>query len=137
MGTPQKFWQTWRDEEDTDAGMPRSQIVPMTPEEKDAIFSGDFAAARSYFEAMVAEGDRAVTAQDRTVLRALPTRNDCSILMRRFTVFEGGVRKIARHQQYLRHTQGCGTRQAIRSRRRFAKAASSGIHRARASRSRW
>lgn len=112
VGTPQKFWQTWRDEEDTDAGIAAVANRPMTPDEKDAIFSGDFAAARFYFEAMVAEGDRAVTAQDRTVF-ALCRPERLLDLIRRFTVFEGGARKIARHQQFF------GIRKAVERAKQF------------------
>jgi type I restriction enzyme R subunit len=64
------------------------------------VFSGDFAAARPFFEAMVAEGERSVTVQDRT-LYALCRPERLLDLVRRFTVFDGGVRKIARHQQYF------------------------------------
>lgn len=100
VGTPQKFWQTWRDEDDTDEVIAPVANRPMTDAEKAAVFSGDFAGARSYFEAMVGEGDRAVTAQDRTIY-ALCRPERLLDLVRRFTVFEGGVRKIARHQQFF------------------------------------
>ena len=68
------------------------------------IFSGDFAGARVYFDALAAEGERAVTVQDRTVY-ALCRPERLLDLIRRFTVFDGGVRKVARHQQFfgIRH----------------------------------
>lgn len=100
VGTPQKFWQTWRDEDDPDDAIHSVANEPLTEEEKDAIFSGDFAGARSYFEALAAEGDRAVTEQDRTIY-ALCRPERLLDLIRRFTVFEGGDRKIARHQQFF------------------------------------
>ncbi len=100
VGTPQKFWQTWRDEEDTDEGIAPVANRPLTEAEKDAVFSGDFVGARAYFEAMTAEGDRAVTAQDR-ILFALCRPERLLDLVRRFTVFDGGVRKVARHQQFF------------------------------------
>jgi type I restriction enzyme, R subunit len=100
VGTPQKFWQSWRDEEDRD-----EQILPLanrllTSSEKTAIFSGDFALAVSFFEALAQEGARAITAQDRTIY-ALCRPARLLDLIHRFTVFDGGVRKIARHQQYF------------------------------------
>ena len=67
VGTPQKFWQTWRDEEDTDATIAAVANRTLTGPEADAILSGDFASARPFFNALQAEGDRAVTAQDRTL----------------------------------------------------------------------
>lgn len=100
VGTPRKFWQTWRDEEDTDEAIAPFANRALTAVEKDAIFSGDFAGARAYFDAMAAEGERAVTVQDRTVY-ALCRPERLLDLIRRFTVFDGGVRKVARHQQFF------------------------------------
>jgi glyoxylase-like metal-dependent hydrolase (beta-lactamase superfamily II) len=100
VGTPQKFWQTWRDEEDRDEDIaPLANRKPTDPEKK-AIFSGDFAPARAFFDALAAEGDRAITAQDRLIY-ALCRPERLLDLIRRFTVFEGGTRKIARHQQFF------------------------------------
>lgn len=100
VGTPRKFWQTWRDEEDTDEAIAPFANRVLTAAEKDAVFSGDFAGARAYFDAMAAEGERAVTTQDRTVY-ALCRPERLLDLIRRFTVFDGGVRKVARHQQFF------------------------------------
>jgi len=100
VGTPRKFWQTWRDEEDTDEAIAPFANRVLAAAEKDAIFSGEFVDARAYFDAMAAEGDRAVTAQDRTV-HALCRPERLLDLIRRFTVFDGGVRKVARHQQFF------------------------------------
>ena len=100
VGTPRKFWQTWRDEEDTDEAITPFANRVLTAAEKNAVFSGDFADARTYFDAMAAEGDRAVTVQDRTAY-ALCRPERLLDLIRRFTVFDGGVRKIARHQQFF------------------------------------
>ena len=73
---------------------------PLTAKEATAIYSGDFAAARPYFESLAAEGPRAVTAQDRAI-HALCRPDRLLDLVRRFTVFDAGERKIARHQQYF------------------------------------
>jgi type I restriction enzyme R subunit len=100
VATKPKFWAEWRDEEDTDEAIAPFANRVLTAPEKGAIFSGDFAGARGYFDAMAAEGDRAVTAQDRTVF-ALCRPQRLLDLIRRFTVFDGGVRKIARHQQFF------------------------------------
>ena len=99
-GTPAKFWQTWRDKETSDEVLAPLANRLLTEAEKDAVFSGDFERARSFFEAMAAEGPRAVTEQDRTLF-ALCRPERLLDLVRRFTVFDGGVRKIARHQQYF------------------------------------
>ncbi len=73
---------------------------PLTANEAAAIYSGDFAAARPYFEALAAEGARAITPQDRAI-HALCRPNRLLDLVRRFTVFDSGIRKIARHQQFF------------------------------------
>lgn len=112
VGTPQKFWQTWRDEEDSDAAISAAANHALTAADKDAIFSGDFAGARAYFETMQAEGERAVSPQDRTTF-ALCRPERMLDLVRRFTVFDGGVRKIARHQQFF------GIRKAVERVRQF------------------
>lgn len=100
VGTPQKFWSTWRDEEDTDEAVAVFANRSLTDPEKDAVFSGDFAGARRYFDVMAAEGPRTVSAQDRALF-ALCRPERMLDLIRRFTVFDGGVRKIARHQQFF------------------------------------
>src|SRR6185312_286715 len=100
VGTPAKFWQGWRDAIDTDEEISASANRPLTEDEQAAVFSGDFAFPRPYFQAMAAEGERIVTDQDRT-LYALCRAERLLDLVRRFTVFDGGVRKIARHQQYF------------------------------------
>lgn len=100
VGTARKFWSTWRDDEDRDETMAALANRLLTPEEASALFSGSFARARGYFDALAAEGPRTVTAQDRTV-HALCRPERLLDLVRRFTVFDGGVRKVARHQQYF------------------------------------
>lgn len=100
VGTPRKFWQSWRDEEDSEDEIARAANRTLTPGERGAIFSGAFASARRFFDEMEAGGERAVTEQDR-VLYALCRPERLLDLVRRFTVFDGGVRKVARHQQYF------------------------------------
>jgi len=100
VGTPRKFWQVWHDSEDTDAQISDIANNTLTTTQKDALFSGDFATARSFFERLEKEGDRAVSEQDRLIY-ALCRPERLLDMVRRFTVFDSGVRKIARHQQYF------------------------------------
>lgn len=100
VGTPRQFWQTWRDEEDRDETIEQAANRPLTKAEAIAIFSGDFAFARAHFDALAAEGSRAISAQDRTI-HALCRPERLLDLVRRFTVFDGGTRKVARHQQFF------------------------------------
>ncbi|MGX1696331.1 type I restriction endonuclease subunit R [Microbacterium keratanolyticum] len=100
VGTPRKFWHTWRDEEDDDDAIARAANYALTDSEKNALFGGELDAARKYFDAQAASGERAVSAQDR-LLYALCRPERLLDLVRRFTVVDGGVRKVARHQQYF------------------------------------
>lgn len=100
VGTPRRFWQIWRDQEDRD-----ETILPvinrlLTDEEKDAVFSGDLGGARQFFDELAAGGPRAVSEQDRLIYSLCRPERVLDIV-RRFTVFDGGTRKIARHQQYF------------------------------------
>ncbi len=112
VGTPRQFWQTWRDEEDRDETIDPLANRPLTTSEADAVFSGDFAFARAHFEELATEGPRAITAQDRTI-HALCRPERLLDLIRRFTVFDGGIRKVARHQQFF------GIRKAVERVRQF------------------
>ena len=133
VGTLSRFWQTWREEETTEASLSTSQnesvdtetqaseiefdpedqaeyptreplrdLVdrPLAVAEAEAVYSGNLASARSHYEAAVAGEGRQVTEQDEAIY-ALCRRMRLLDLVRRFTVFDGGERKIARHQQYF------------------------------------
>jgi type I restriction enzyme, R subunit len=100
VGTPRKFWQLWRDEEDRDNDILSAINRPLTEDEKRAVFSGDLADARSFFDELAAAGDRAISEQDRMIY-ALCRPPRLLDMVRRFTVFDGGIRKIARHQQFF------------------------------------
>ena len=99
-GTPRKFWQIWRDEEDQDGDILACINRPLSEKEKAAVFSGDFADARKFFDELAAAGERAITTQDRLIY-ALCRPERLLDIVRRFTVFDGGIRKVARHQQYF------------------------------------
>lgn len=100
VGMPSKFWQSWRDEEDTLEDVHTKINNALNEPQKAAIFSGDFLEARSYFNDFEKEGIRAVSPQDQLIYALCrPTR--LLDIVRRFTVFDGGIRKIARHQQYF------------------------------------
>ena len=98
VGAPRQFWHPWRDKEDTDAAIAPLIHRGLSAAEKEVVFSGDLAAACPDFEAMAAAGDRVVTPQDRT-LYGLCRPERLLDMIRRFTVFDGGIRKVARHQQ--------------------------------------
>ena len=99
VGTEQKFWQPWRDDEDIDEIIAPYVNYALTEEEKDSVFSGELKQARIDFESTATE-IRTVTAQDRAIF-SLCRPERLLDLVRRFTVFDGSIRKIARHQQFF------------------------------------
>lgn len=99
-GTPAKFWALWREQFDDAIAVAAAVNTPLKPEDKAALFSGDFAIARKFFDALEQEGDRQMTEQDRT-LYSLCRPERLLDLALQFTVFDGGIRKVARYQQFF------------------------------------
>jgi type I restriction enzyme R subunit len=99
-GTAAKFWGIWKEllDKETDVARYVNSVLP--EEKKDQLFSGEFAIARKFFDAHEAEGRRLVTEQDKT-LYSLCRPERLLELAFRFTVFDGGIKKIARYQQYF------------------------------------
>ena len=100
------------DQAEYPTGGPLRDLVdrPLAVAEAEAVYSGNLASARSHYEAAITGEGRQVTKQDGqrrqvteqdVALYALCRRERLLDLVRRFTVFDGGVRKIARHQQYF------------------------------------
>ena len=108
-GTSAKFWQAWRESSDDSAAIAALLVEPLTLEQGAATFApaehrfdGTAAstdAARLWWQEQVATG-RLVTEQDR-LLYALCRPQRLLELSRRFTVFDAGVRKVARYQQFF------------------------------------
>lgn len=99
-GTPAKFWALWHEQFDDAKAVTAVVNAPLKPQDRDALFSGDFAVARAFFDAMDREGERQVTEQDR-MLHSLCCPARLLDLALQFTVFDGGIRKVARYQQFF------------------------------------
>lgn len=99
-GTPAKFWGIWKELRDKEADIAGCVNTPLPVENKEQLFSGDFAPARSFFDAHAAEGERLVTEQDK-VIYSLCRPERLLELAFKFTVFDGGIKKIARYQQFF------------------------------------
>ena len=69
-------------------------------DKKNALFSGEFAPARGFFDALENEGERMLTEQDKA-LYSLCRPERLLELTYRFTLFDGGIKKIARYQQFF------------------------------------
>lgn len=99
-GTPARFWGLWKEHRDNEAQVAACINTPLAVETKDHLFSGEFAVARKYFDALESEGQRRVTEQDKTIY-SLCRPERLVELAYKFTVFDGGLKKIARYQQYF------------------------------------
>ena len=99
-GTPLKFWSVWKELRDKEADVSRLANTPVSAPQKNQLFTGEFALARGFFDALEAEGTRMVTEQDK-ILYSLCRPERLLELAYKFTVFDGGIKKIARYQQYF------------------------------------
>jgi len=99
-GTPVRFWSAWRELADREQDVGEAVNRPLPQEMEEKLFSGEFASARGYFKALEAEGPRLVTEQDRAIY-SLCRPERLLELAYKFTLFEGGLKKIARYQQYF------------------------------------
>ena len=101
-GTKEKFWSKWKELNDVSTEVHRLINSPPRPKEHDKLFTGEFAYARPYFEALAAAGPREVSAQDRVLFSVC--RPDRIIeIARQFILFDDGgtTKKVARYQQYF------------------------------------
>ena len=98
-GTGAKFWSVWKEEFFTDDQISELINTPLSRDEKNHLFTEEFTLARSHFDKLQAK-DRQITEQDRT-LYSLCRPDRLLDLTYRFTVFDAGVRKIARYQQFV------------------------------------
>lgn len=98
-GTGTRYWAVWQELKDKDAVVAKAVNTPLPAPVKNALFSGDFAPARSHFDALETE-IRLVTEQD-TLIHSLLRPERLIELAHNFTLFDNGVKKIARYQQYF------------------------------------
>ena len=101
VGTPKKFWSIWKENyssEDLEK-IKKLALNYLPDEKKDLLFSGVFASSKRYFEKLSAE-ERLTTEQDKN-LYSLCRPERLLELAQKFTVFDSGIKKIARYQQYF------------------------------------
>lgn len=104
--TPAKFWARWREEfqDKTEEGKYVDQIrllvnEPLSEKQKEALFATRFRYVRSYFE----EKEQSfieLTEQDRYLYSLCRPERLLDMLFN-FTVYDDGIKKIARYQQYF------------------------------------
>lgn len=99
-GTPKKFWGVWNELEDKDSDIADSINKPLDEEKKQKLFTGEYKAARPYFDELEAQGPRLVTEQDKAIYNLCRPERLLDLAYR-FTIFDAGIKKIARYQQFF------------------------------------
>lgn len=99
VGAPSKFWSPWVEVDDAEDDVRVAVQHPLDPSIIDGLFVDERAraAARDQLGGLA---DRTPSDQD-ALLYALCRPERLLEIVRSFTVFDGGQRKIARHQQYF------------------------------------
>lgn len=99
-GTPRGFWSIWKEMREREEPIRASISGRLDDAQKASLFRGSFAKAKTWFEALQAEGGRLITAQDRAIYQLCRPERLLELAYK-FTVFENGIKKIARYQQYF------------------------------------
>lgn len=100
VGTSTKFWGVWNELEDKEEAIASLVNTTLSDVQKNALFSGEFAPARGEFDKLEKEGERMLTQQDK-VLYSLCRPERLLELTYHFTLFDEGIKKIARYQQFF------------------------------------
>ena len=98
VGTSKAFWSIWDELEDSAHEVNASINTPLSKADKNALFRGDFALAQSHV--VESTSDRLLTEQDRC-LYSLCRPERLLELIYGFIVFDLGIKKIARYQQFF------------------------------------
>lgn len=98
-GSGKEFWSFWREKELKDEDLYQLKNKTLDKEQKEQLFNGHFAYARDDFDSP--DNDTLeVTEQDR-LLTAICEPKRLLELTYRFMVYDAGVKKIARYQQFF------------------------------------
>jgi len=97
--TDKRFWANWKEKNLDENGITKLVNQQLTKEQKDRLFTGDFAKSRSDFE-QLPKTDKKPTEQDK-ILHSLCNPERLLDLIHNFILFDTGVKKITRYQQYF------------------------------------
>ena len=104
--TPAKFWNKWREmfvteQDEAEYARQLDNLVnePLSEEQKDHLFGNRFRYVRTYFDEQMQE-PVLPTEQDR-YLYSLCRPERLLDLTHNFTIYDGGIKKLARYQQYF------------------------------------
>jgi type I restriction enzyme R subunit len=108
-GTSKEFWAKWKEqfsnrdtEKDYWSTLEQLKNQPLTPQQKSDLFSErkyGFSYAKPYFDGLETE-NRPLTKQDE-LLYSLCRKDRIIDIIRNFTLYDNGVKKVARYQQYF------------------------------------
>lgn len=101
QGTSKPFWASWREEEITEAECKQLKTKPVEPQQLENIFQHRKAEHKQWYDDLLAQGELAVTDQDRLLISLLSPSRLLDIT--RFSVlYDKKIGKIvARYQQYF------------------------------------
>lgn len=107
VGTNKKFWSVWNEESRHDVAIRKAANTPLPKFVQDRLFepsegqdSKPYEEARQYFTELWQEGKRLPTEQDKTLWAMLRPKRLLDLVYG-YMVFDAGVRKVARYQQYF------------------------------------
>lgn len=104
VGTPEKFWAHWREQDEEMAAVKAAANHPLSPQAGARFLTPARAVgehpALPYFNAMLDDGERLPTEQDR-VLWAMLRPARLLDYVYGYVLFDAGVRKVARYQQFF------------------------------------
>lgn len=123
-GTPAKFWSAWKEEDLQDTTVEQAANTPLSSAVLDALFTAPdarqataYSQARAEWDRRIATGPRLATAQDRG-LYALLRPERLLRFIRDAVVFDAGVKKVARYQQWFAVERTVRRIEALRQGRR-------------------
>jgi type I restriction enzyme, R subunit len=101
-GTPKKFWAVWAEERNIEVEVRQLINQPLSPALKKQLYDHREHALtiRHYFDTLEQAGERLPTAQDRTIYSLLKPERLLELVYQ-FLVYDEGIKKIARYQQYF------------------------------------
>jgi type I restriction enzyme, R subunit len=100
VGTPSKFWSVWNELSFKDDAVTELVNTPLSNAQKDDLFTGEFSVARKFFDELEANGNRIVTEQDKAIFSICKPERLLELAFG-FTLVDGGIKKVARYQQYF------------------------------------
>lgn len=99
VGTPKKFWATWKEQNLDENKLSELINKPLSAEQKNKLFQDRFKYVRSYFD-VIEKAGRLISEQDK-IIYSLCEPKRLLELAYKYIVFDAGIKKIARYQQYF------------------------------------